>query len=369
MSTECPVVPLDLGLTYGALLVGSLIGCVLWGVQALQTVWYYLHYPTDPTSLKLFVAFINAVGTADNVMGILSIWHGAIRNSGLPPDIFSNPLLFIRIPFSGVVALLSQFFFVYRIFRFADLPLIKYGVPILLSPLIIFQLVGNSLSAGTWLATNPGSNPLAAEIRAQEHLQRIIIALYSATCAADIVIAFVMCFLLFRRRTGLKRTDRLLSNLAIASINTGSWTAIDSILIVILTSSTPTSTFLFAAPNFLFSSLYINTVLCNLNIRQFFRERESQPSSLGLSSHIRFGRARPRDGSNATPGVAVKGKKFVDSTTTEGTSSSTMPSFGDSETARNTEANTFELASPSSSYKIGSRGFSEGSTTRIEEEP
>jgi len=83
-----------------------------------------------------------------------------------------------------------------------------------------------------------------------------------------------MCWLFYKRRTGTKRTDKLLTELAIASVATGSWTALDSILIVILTTSTPSSAFLFAAPNFCFSSLYINTVLCNLNIRQFFRERD-----------------------------------------------------------------------------------------------
>jgi len=331
-----PLVPIDLGLTYGALLVGSLIGAVLWGVQVLQTVWYYVHYPADSITVKLFVAVLNVVGTTDSVIGVASIWQGAIRNSGLPPDIFTNPLLFVRIPISGIVALFAQSWFVYRIFQFADVPLIKYGVPVLLAPLVIFQLVGNSIVAGTWLHTSPGSNPLLAEVTTQNRVQKYIIGLYSSTCAADIIIAFVMCYLLYRRRTGLRRTDRLLTNLALASINTGSWTAFDSILIVILTTSTPSSTFLFAAPNFCFSSLYINTVLCNLNVRQFFRvsDRTRQQSKSSVFSNFKL---KPQWGAHFS--------KSDQSGTIQ------MPHIS-VDTAR--QANTYELAS---NFKANSEQF------------
>ena len=51
---------------------------------------------------------------------------------------------------------------------------------------------------------------------------------------------------------------------------------------------TPNSDFIFAIPSWFASVLYVNTVLCNLNVRQFFRARDTDhrdaPGSKGIGS-------------------------------------------------------------------------------------
>jgi len=105
-----------------------------------------------------------------------------------------------------------------------------------------------------------------------------VISAYTVATVTDVLITIVMSGLLLSKRSGIKRTDRLLANIAITSINTGSWTVINALLTVILTVATSKSTYIFAIPNLSAAPLYVNTVLCNLNVRQFFRDQEAETS-------------------------------------------------------------------------------------------
>lgn len=270
-------VPIDLSGTYGALFVGLAIALILWGMQTLQSVWYYLNYPKDPRMLKIWIAAICLLSTLDVGFSFAGVWEGTISSSGAVPQTFSNPSLFYRIVVYGVVGFLSQLFFLYRIIKFADILLIKYGIPLLLLPLIVYQMIANIVYAALWLrvSANPGPDIAAANIRIFESTQKWVVSSYAVACATDIVIAFVMGGLLLTRRSGIARTDRLLVRITITSINTGSWTAVNALLTVILTLKTPQTDYIFAVPSLTASTLYANSVLCNLNVRQFFRASDA----------------------------------------------------------------------------------------------
>lgn len=186
-----------------------------------------------------------------------------------------------RIVVYGVVGFLSQLFFLYRIIKFADIPLIKYGIPLLLLPLMIYQMIANIVYAALWLITsaNPGPDIASANIRIFESTQKWVVSSYAVASATDIVIALVMGGLLLTRRSGIARTDRLLVKIAVTSINTGTWTAVNALLTVILTLATPQTDYIFAVPSLTASTLYANSVLCNLNVRQFFRARDTAPTT------------------------------------------------------------------------------------------
>jgi len=69
----------------------------------------------------------------------------------------------------------------------------------------------------------------------------------------------------------MKKTDRMLTYLILASISTGFWTAVLAIITIIVAAATPTTDFLYLIPYLALPSIYINSVLCNLNIRQPIR--------------------------------------------------------------------------------------------------
>jgi len=294
-------VPLDLSTTYGALLIGSYIGCVLWGAQILQTVWYFLNFPRDPISMKIFVVVLNLVASLDMIFEILSIWFGTITASGTIPNVFTNPYLFYRIPTFAVVVFFAQNFYLYRIYKFATVDFIKYGIPTLLLPLIFFQLIANSYIAANWLnlrsaASLPSADIIQLEVGIQTRVTKIILPLYGSACATELLIAIVMCGLLFQRRTGIGSTDKLLLNLAATSINTGIWPALVALLIVILTKATSPTDFIYASPTYISSTLYVNSILCNLNVRQFFRKQPDSGSTTKAFSSILFKKNNKRPG-------------------------------------------------------------------------
>jgi len=275
-------VPIDLSGTFGALLIGLSIGLILWGMQTLQSVWYYLNYPKDPLLLKLWVALISILSTMDIAFSFSGIWEGVIAMSGTYSSTLPMKLVYARLLAYGFVGFFCQLFFLYRIFKFAGIRLIKYGIPALLLPLMIYQLVANIICAALWLRTDPGNNMAGATTRAAARAW--IVSSYAVTGATDIIIALVMGGLLLQRRSGDSKTDRLLIKIAVTSINTGTWTAVDALLTVILSLTTPDSEDIFACPSWFASPLYVNTVFCNLNIRQFFRDSDDSNDTIWLST-------------------------------------------------------------------------------------
>jgi len=274
-------VPIDLSITFGALFVGLCIGLVLWGMQILQSFWYYLNYPNDPPLLKVWVLLLNLFATSDIAFSFAGIWQATIKSSGKIPDTFATKPVFYRIPMYGFVGFLAQLFFLYRIYKFASVGWVKILIPLTLLPMIVYQLVANIIFAVTWLCTDPGTDVAASALRVNSVTQKWVISSYAVASATDILITIVLSALLLSQRSGVQRTDRLLVRIAITSINTGSWTAVDALLTAILTATNPTNKldYIYAAPSWVASTLYANTVLCNLNIRQFFRTKDSADSS------------------------------------------------------------------------------------------
>jgi len=283
-------VPVDLSTSVGALFIGFSIALVLWGVQILQSFWYYLNYPKDSAPLKVWVLLMNLLASADVAFSFAGIWNAAIRNSGTPPNPFSDKHILYRVAMYAFVGFFAQMFFLYRIFKFASMGWVKYLVPLALLPLIVYQTIANMIFAVTWIDAKPAANSLAAgsvEVHLLTKTRVWVISAYAAACATDILITIVMSALLLSQRSGIQRTDRLLVRIAVTSINTGSWTAINALLTVILTTTTPASDLTFSIPSWFASTLYVNTVLCNLNVRQFFRSKDDE-SNFIFSSTLRF---------------------------------------------------------------------------------
>lgn len=131
-----------------------------------------------------------------------------------------------------------------------------------------------------------------------------------------------MSSLLYNRKTGIKRylgiliidttliiwsrTDRLLTDLIIASINTGSLTALLAVAVIIVNIFYSLSSFhllilvkkvclatsskklIYGGPYFMLPTVYINSVLGNLNIRNSIRSKGFATSIAAGVSSLRF---------------------------------------------------------------------------------
>ncbi|KAG9313210.1 hypothetical protein JVU11DRAFT_6669 [Chiua virens] len=89
---------------------------------------------------------------------------------------------------------------------------------------------------------------------------------------ADILIVIFMTFLLIRQRiaTRFVSTAEILQRLTVFSVNTGTWPAAFSLATVILLHVFP-SNLLYTVPYLPLCSLYCNTLLANLNVREYIK--------------------------------------------------------------------------------------------------
>lgn len=169
---------------------------------------------------------------------------------------------------------MAQSFFISRIIRFAERPLIKYGTPILLAPLVLWQFIGLQLyfSAGLTLDTSQINQ-----------LRKYAISTFIAQSTVDIMVAIVMSFLLYSRRSVIKRTNHIIKNLIIASVVTGAWPAVINV-VTIFNFTKYKGKVLYAGPFYLLPFFYINSVLGNLNLRSFIRSQGNGVNIVGSNS-------------------------------------------------------------------------------------
>ncbi|KAJ7197414.1 hypothetical protein GGX14DRAFT_471281, partial [Mycena pura] len=104
--------------TLGAIEIGMAFSTLLFGVVSLQTFNYYRNFPNDSWRLK---ALVGAVWVLELAHSICS-WHGmflvTVTFYGQPSHILDPPVTIVLISlFAGIIVVLVQGFFCFRIYR------------------------------------------------------------------------------------------------------------------------------------------------------------------------------------------------------------------------------------------------------------
>lgn len=105
---------------------------------------------------------------------------------------------------------------------------------------------------------------------------------YNAIAAGtDIFLAGCMIFMLLSERTGTvsESSNQLISKLVVFSLNSGFWTALVALTVVITLSAVPLPDLIFPAVYTMLCPLYCNTVLANLNSRKFLKRAGGMSTS------------------------------------------------------------------------------------------
>jgi hypothetical protein len=165
----------------------------------------------------------------------------------------------------------TQLFFTYRIWLFSGR---KWLLPLLVIPTIISQIVIQAIYMAGLLAD--GS---LGELKKQNPSA---IAYNAIAAGTDIFLACCMIYLLLSERAGTvsESSNQLIGRLVIFSLNSGVWTALVALSVVITLTAIPLPDLIFPAVYTMLCPLYCNTVLANLNSRKFLkRGRTSSPTS------------------------------------------------------------------------------------------
>jgi len=259
------VQPFPLGPTEGAELLATFVSVALWGTTCMQTLVYFVQYPKDNIALKALVWWLWTTDTVHQVLLVKGVYTSQItdfcdygRVSTVVPEFLWQLLL------TSLVAIPSQVFFTYRIWRFTGGQWIYFA---LLAPVAAFELGG----ALTFLALGT-ITPTAAELVSFGPAS-VFTAVQAVAAAVDITIASGLVYLLYRSREQALRGSRtVIQKLVILTINTGVWTALFAIF-TFVTILAYKNTLIYAALYFPLCPIYCNTVLANLNARELLKNR------------------------------------------------------------------------------------------------
>ncbi|KAJ7120184.1 hypothetical protein C8R44DRAFT_173443 [Mycena epipterygia] len=281
---------LDLNLqsSYGTLLIGCFLSAAVWGVSFVQTILYFLIYEKDPRKLKLLVLFLMTVDTANEILVLKSVWPALILHWGRV-DILRKSIgtveLIHHVWVAAIVAAGVQSYYIWRIYTLSGRQRL---LPSLLIILVAWQIVGlapyNFLAFG--MGVSAGKQP--------KKLTAVAISLRASGAATDILITGAMIYLLLKpgNQNQFTTTRKLVFRLLILSINSGAWTALFAVLDLISIVALP-SDFTFTIFELPLCSLYLSTLLVNLNARKLISN--VQQASMDLSDVSRGPLARTSD--------------------------------------------------------------------------
>ncbi|EIW52152.1 uncharacterized protein TRAVEDRAFT_53580 [Trametes versicolor FP-101664 SS1] len=202
-----PSLPSLLGLpsfdtTLGAVLLGLVVGIMLYGITVYQAYKYYTVYADDGIRLKLYITVVLLFETFHSALWTIVCYHYLVTDAfDLLGLIYAEWSLKLTILITGLTVFISQAFYAHRVYylghryyRWLAIPVVVSMVTSLGAPLSLTCLI----------------------------LPKWLISIgYGFAVASDIMLTGALVFVLHRSRTGLKRSDSILDTLIKYTINTG----------------------------------------------------------------------------------------------------------------------------------------------------
>ncbi|KAI0367132.1 hypothetical protein BV20DRAFT_1055112 [Pilatotrama ljubarskyi] len=237
--------------TLGALLIGTFLGLMLYGLTVHQTYRYWRLYPRDVSWLKCLVLGILMVETLHTTLCMIAVYYHLVTNYFNPATLlvghWSTRLL---TPTTGVTILLCQSFYAFRVYLIGP----HYIYRLLVSVAIVFMVC---VCGFTTAATVEGFRLSLDDFK---QVSWLISAVFGCAVVVDMCLTGTLVVVLLRSRTGFKRTDSLIEVLIIYSINTGLLTSIFGVLCFIFAIILP-GNLVYIGISIVGVKLYANSVL------------------------------------------------------------------------------------------------------------
>lgn len=266
--TRGSIVEEKLGMT----LLGVVFSSMLYGITLSQTYTYFRRFPLDPLSIKLMVLIMSIMDTASAFLITHAGWFYLVQDESIDISSWSlNSELALSMVISGLV----EAFLVFRVWMLSEK---RVPLTVVLVAMALLHFVSGEYSAALCFKLQNFSRFEALEVPS------ILRLASGALC--DTAIAISLCYFLNQKRTGFKRTDKIIDHLIVYSINTGMLTSITSIVCLITYAVMPI-TWVYLALCFLLSKLYANTFLCSLNSRQILIHNDFDSDLHAPTPHFR----------------------------------------------------------------------------------
>ncbi|KAM5539780.1 hypothetical protein V8D89_006593 [Ganoderma adspersum] len=265
--------------TLGAGFIGCLFTAIMYGITCIQSFTFFQNSSKDRKVVQYAVACLLVLDTLHFIFVAATLYWYTVTHFAYPNVIQRIPwsifgILLITPTSDGVV----RCFFTYRIWilshnnRFVTYPLIG----------MIITIYGFAIAFGAKFL------PLSTYDQIAEISWLMYLSL-GALVAADVYIAIVLCYLLYKARTGFNKvTDSLINVLLLYTVNTGLLTSVFALACFITYAAMPDN-YIFLSIYLPLSKLYFNALLASLNARDYMSRRRAanEDVSIPFSSRSR----------------------------------------------------------------------------------
>ncbi|KAL5478324.1 hypothetical protein ACEPAI_2508 [Sanghuangporus weigelae] len=250
-------------------------GFSLWGVGCLQLYYYYdKFWATDPRWLKVYIFILWMVDAAQQALRVEVDYVFFVKG-------IVDPTLLSLLPKTfgwggvlvAVVDVMVQVLFVRRAWHLSN----KSHI---LSAILFVFVLGQFAATMIYSARLCGFSQLS-QVKEVIHVE---LAMNCIMAFTETMLALVLIYLLWKGRSGIKRTDSIVNRLITYTIGSGLVMALCMIAALIAAQSAPDS-FIYLVVDESLPKLYFNCLLASLNSRESLRGR-LQNGIGGLSLHL-----------------------------------------------------------------------------------
>ncbi|KAF8905054.1 hypothetical protein CPB84DRAFT_1823402, partial [Gymnopilus junonius] len=262
----------DIQETFGAMLIGTFVMLVIYGITMLQTYLYFTSFPKDDGPTKALVASIWILDTTHAVLAGHCMHYYLIAGF-VDHTILANGnwSLFLSLATNLIEAFIVQAFFTRRIFLLCS-PQRRWWVAGVITVFVVAHFVFGIETVVDLFATKEF-------IRLKKLSFSSVIPFGVTTIISDILIAIALCVLLHNNRSDFGDTNSIINKLIVYAINRCILTSAVAIAETVVFSALPNTLYSFAM-DFVIGKLYANSLLAVLNSRAVLRV----PSRADLSS-------------------------------------------------------------------------------------
>lgn len=255
--------PVDVGKTYGALLLGASVAFGFSGIVITQCLVYFKQYPEDSYKTKLMVLASWFLDMAHSAFVMVSIYEYFIVDFGDPSRIDKIPwAMAVSVVTTALQTLLVHLFFAVKIFRSSRGNWWITGPIVFLA---IARLVSAAMTTVNMIRLQKFSAFMIPFPRA------MFTTGLSLTAAVDVLITGWLCYFLVEIRTrispGSAMMIRMVDTLTLYTLENGSLTCFAAIASLICWLLMPHN-LIFMGLHFVISKLYANSLLASLNMRR-----------------------------------------------------------------------------------------------------
>ncbi|PPQ65279.1 hypothetical protein CVT26_000239 [Gymnopilus dilepis] len=269
---------IDIQETFGAMLIGTFVMMVVYGITTLQSYFYFVSFPKDGLPTKALVAFIWFLDTLHAVL-VGHCMHFYLVAGFADHSLLANGNWCVTLSLATnlLEAFIVQLFFIRRIFIcrafVSELDRTKFDLNLQYAP--------NGSGGGKLHLT---ANVLqvfglktVVDLFATKEFVRLktlsfssVIPFGLSVVLSDILIAVALCILLYNNRSEFSDTNSIINKLIVYTINRCILTTAVAIAETVVFSALP-DTFYSFAMDFIIGKLYANSLLAVLNSRAVLR--------------------------------------------------------------------------------------------------